>query len=120
MNETSIKAKLRALIKPHCYIQSMSSLATSGTPDLWLSGRRDLWLEIKQDQTTKGAIKPDLSPLQEQWCNNRYDEGRLVMVLVATDTKTGILYQNRTWNMHGNDRRPLKEIVEYILGVVGT
>ncbi len=115
MNERAFKAKLRALIKPHCYIQSMSSLATAGTPDLWLSGRHDLWLEIKVDETTKGSIKPKLSPLQQQWCDNRYDDGRLVMVLVGTDTKTGILYQNRTWNMHSNDRRPLKEIIAYIL-----
>ena len=118
MNERTFKAKIRALIKPHCYIQSMSSLATAGTPDLWLSGNKDLWLEVKWDETTKGPIKPKLSPLQLQWCNNRYEDGRQVMIIVGTTSKEAILYQHSTWNMHGNDRRPLKEIIEYILGQV--
>ena len=118
MNERTFKQKLRALILPHCYIQSMSSLATAGTPDLWLSGSKDLWLEVKWDETTKGPIKPKLSPLQLQWCNHRFDEGRQVLVLVGTNSKEGILYGAKHWENHSDTRRDLKSIIEIILGYV--
>lgn len=117
MNEQQMKAKIRAMIKPHAYIQSMSSLATAGTPDLWISGKKDVWCECKNDTDTVGAIKPKLSALQKQWCDNRYDDGRQVIVLVTTDSKTGILYTHGSWNTHSNDRRPLKDIILDIIGM---
>ncbi len=120
MNERTFKAKLRTIIKPYCYIQSMSSLATAGTPDLWLSATKDLWLEVKWDETTKGAIKPKLSALQVAWLNARAAEGRNVAVLVGTSPKEAILYTNgvfgaQTWTEHSNNRRPLPELVRQIL-----
>ena len=127
MNERGFKQKLRALIKPYAYIQSMSSLATAGTPDLWISDLNDLWLEVKWDETTKGPIKPKLSALQAAWCNNRAQEGRNVMVLVGVDSKTAILYQGYqeldggnafAWNTHSNERRPLKDIVAELVAFV--
>jgi len=118
MNERTFKQKLRSLILPHCYIQSMSSLATAGTPDLYLSGKKDCWIEVKFDEKTKGAIKPKLSTLQLQWCNNRYDEGRQVLVLVGTSSKEGILFTNGEWDCYGTHRLPLKEIITQILGYV--
>jgi len=120
--ERFMKAKARAMIKPYAYIQSMGSLATAGTPDLYISGEKDCWVEWKHDEVTKGAIKPKLSALQRQWCDNRSDEGRNVIVVVTTDSKNGILYRNTgeeyEWQAHSNIRQPLKEIIEFILGQV--
>ena len=117
-NERDMKAKARAMIKPHAYIQSLSSLGSSGIPDLYVSGNKDCFIEWKHDETTKGPIKPKLSPLQKQWIDGRYAEGRQVIVVVTTDTKTGIIYQHGAWNTHSNDRIPLKSLIEIILGRV--
>ncbi|MFA7302065.1 MAG: hypothetical protein WC069_07170 [Candidatus Shapirobacteria bacterium] len=116
--ERFMKAKARAMFKPYVFIQSMSSLATSGVPDLYISGKKDCFLEWKHDEKTKGAIRPKLSPLQKQWCDDRYAEGRQVFVVVTTDSKTGILFKHGEWNSHSNDRRPLKEIITQILEYV--
>jgi hypothetical protein len=116
MNETAFKSKLRALLKPRVqHIQSMASLASNGTPDIYISDRRDCWLEIKVDEKTKGAIKPKLSALQSFWLDHRHDEGRNVMVIVGTSTKEAILYKNKNWNSHSGERRPLTELIEEIL-----
>lgn len=118
MNERTFKAKIRALVKQECFIQSMASLAQAGTPDLWISDKKDLWLEAKWDETTKGPIKPKLSALQKAWLDNRYAEGRNVAVIVGTDSRTAILYKGGDWNTHSNDRRPLKEVIAEILTLV--
>ena len=114
MNEAGFKAKLRAKIKPHCYIQSMSSPAVAGTPDLWLSGKTDLWLEVKYDEKTKGAVTPKLSPLQSRWLEARAKEGRNVAVIVGTSPSVAILYRT-DWRTPSNDRRPLESIITELL-----
>lgn len=118
MNERTFKAKLRAKIKQHCYIQSMSSLATAGTPDLWLSGKKDLWLEVKYDDVTKRSIKPKLSALQRQWLDLRYGEGRQVIVVCGTAPNEGIIYEHGSWNESRFDRIPLNELIHKILTYV--
>ena len=118
MNERTFKAKLRAKFKMHCYVQSMSSLGTAGTPDLWLSEKHDLWLEAKYDDVTKRFVKPKLSALQAQWLNNRHAQGRRVMVIVGTGPNEAILYKNGEWNEGRFDRRPLNEVIEEILKYV--
>jgi hypothetical protein len=118
MSERFFKAKLRALIKQECFIQSMSSLAMAGTPDLWISGRKDLWCEVKEDLMTKGAIKPKLSELQKSWLTNRWKEGRNVAVIVGCANKEAILYLDNTWDRHSADRRPLKDVIAQILELV--
>lgn len=115
MSERTFKAKLRTKFKPHCYIQSMSSYATNGTPDLWLSGKRDVWIEVKYDPTTKGAITPKLSALQAKWLNDRQWEGREVYVIVGTSLNEGILYKKGMWNNASSNRRPLDFIIKDIL-----
>ena len=117
-NERFMKQKARAMLKPHCYVQSMSSLATSGTPDLWLSGKKDCFIEWKHDEITKGPILPKLSALQKQWCDGRHAEGRQVIVVVTTDSRTGIIYRDGAWNAHNNNRIPLKDIITQILKLV--
>ena len=118
MTERDFKAKLRKYLKPHCYIQSMSSLATAGTPDLWLSGKTDLWIEVKHNELTKGPIKPKLSALQLLWCDARYAEGRNVMVICGTSSKEGIIYQHGAWNSPSNERILFTDLIEQILEVV--
>ena len=93
----------------------MSSPATAGVPDLWLSGKRDLWLEVKMDSTTKGPIKPKLSALQTLWLNGRLAENRNVMVVAGTSTKEGVIYKCGAWNSHSNDRISFEEIISRIL-----
>lgn len=116
MNERDFKAKLRRIILPSCYIQSVSSLGVGGTPDLWVSGQaKDLWLEVKFDDKTKGPILPKLRPLQRKWLNDRYAENRNVAVLVGTGTNEGIYYKDASWNQHKNTREPLDQIILRIL-----
>lgn len=118
MNERDFKAKLRSKFKQHCYIQSMSSLGTAGTPDLWLSGRTDLWIEVKYDDKTKGPIKPKLSSLQAQWLNGRRAECRSVCVLVGTSPNEAILYRFGEWNDASNERKPLSEVIERVIRII--
>ena len=118
MNERTFKAKLRAKLKQHVYIQSMSSLATAGTPDLWLSGRQDLWIEVKYDDKTKGAVTPKLSALQRAWLHDRWVEGRNVCVIVGTAPNEGIIYWAKQWEVSSSDRIPLNEIITTLLEYV--
>jgi hypothetical protein len=74
-----------------------------------------LWVEVKYDETTKGPIKPKLSALQAQWLNNRYDEGRQVIVIVGTAPSEAILYKNGGWNEGRFDRRPLNDVIADVL-----
>ena len=115
MNERDFKAKLRKHLKPHVYIQSMSSLATAGTPDLWISGRRDLWIEVKYDDKTKGAVTPKLSALQRAWLHDRWAEGRNVCVIVGTAPGEGIVFCDKQWEVSINDRISFDRIIELIL-----
>ena len=118
MNEREFKAKLRAKLKPHCYIQSMSSLATAGTPDLWLSDKKDLWLEVKYDEKTKNIVTPKLSALQKYWLDHRYAEGRQVIVICGTAPSEGIIFEHGAWNEGRFDRIPLNELIFKILEYV--
>lgn len=113
MNERTFKAKLRKLIQSNgCYIQSMSSYATNGTPDLWVSGPKgDIWIEVKYDEKTKGPIKPKLSVLQSKWLHDRLREGRNVAVVVGTSTSEAIIFRNG-WV----DKRGLREPLESVVG----
>jgi hypothetical protein len=117
MKERTIKANLRKSLREQgVYIQDMSSIATNGTPDLWLSDKGgDLWLEVKVNVKTIGGILPSLSPLQQLWLNNQHDLGRSVCVYVATNLREGILYCNGEWNSKKNDRLPWDEVIKELL-----
>lgn len=116
MNERDFKAKLQKHLKPHCHIQSMSSYATNGTPDYWLSGPLgDCWVEVKFDATTKGDILPKLSALQRKWCNDRNAEGRSVYVVVGTSTSEGVLFRLGEWNLKSGLRLSFDSIIQELL-----
>jgi hypothetical protein len=116
MNERTFKAKLRKLIQAKgCYIQSMSSYATNGTPDLWISGPKgDIWVEVKYDEKTKGPIKPKLSVLQSKWLHDRLREGRNVAVVVGTATSEAIIFR-AGWSDKRALREPLDRVVDLLL-----
>jgi hypothetical protein len=118
MNERDFKAKLRKHIKPHAYIQSVSSLANAGTPDLWVSGKKDLWIEVKWDDKTKGPITPKLSALQRAWLHDRWVEGRNVCVIVGTAPNEGIIYWNKQWETSCSGRISFEEIITRIIEYV--
>lgn len=119
MIESGFKQKIhKALRKRRIYSQSMSSYATNGTPDIWVSAVKDLWIEVKFDQKTKGAIKPKLTPLQANWINDRYKEGRQVIVIVGTSSKDGIVYVDGEWGTHKNARVSFDELIEEIIKLV--
>ena len=116
MNEREFKAKIQRKIKPHCHIQSMSSYATNGTPDYWISGPKgDLWLEVKYDEKTKGEIKPKLTPIQKNWLDARHKEGRNVMVVVGTSPDTCVFFRNGLWFAHLSHRASLDSVIQLIL-----
>lgn len=115
-NERAFKAKLRKLILPHAYIQSMSSYATNGTPDLWISNKNgDMWMEVKYVPNAPRMVKPKLTALQAKWLNDRHDEGRLVCVVVGVSMQEAILYVNKEWNEAGYVRQPIEDIIAKLI-----
>lgn len=119
MNERDFKAKLRKHLKPYVHIQSISSLGVSGTPDLWISGKGgDLWIEVKYDERTPLVKTPKLSALQTKWLNDRFHEGREVLVIVGTSPDEGIIYKNLAWESASHHRVSFEEIITTILGYV--
>ena len=117
MNERDYKAKLRLHLKPHCYIQSMSSMGTNGTPDLWVSGPNgDLWIEVKYNDKTQCGIKPKLSALQLKWLTDRHKEGRNVMVIIGTSPSEGIICKDQTWETNCANRQSFPDIIKTIIG----
>ena len=115
MNERDFKALLRKKIKPHAYIQSMSSYASNGTPDLWISGAKDLWIEAKVESPDKRNIKPKLSALQAKWIKDRTLEGRNVWTIVGLSTKEAIIYRGLDCFETTNNRQSVDEIIKIIL-----
>ena len=118
MNEGGFKTKLRGLLKKHIYIQSMTSYATNGTPDLWISAKLDLWLEVKFEPLLKSKVKPKLSPLQTKWLNDRHNEGRHVAVIVGVTSSRAALFLNGTWNDHSSNIKPLTDVIDDLLFLV--
>lgn len=77
----------------------MNNPYSSGTADVWYSGNKaDLWVEYKYlpKVPVRALILPDLSPLQVEWLEGRYKEGRNVAVIVGCP-QGGVLYQDLSW-----------------------
>lgn len=91
---------------PKSYAEKMNNPWRAGTADVWYSGDRgDLWVEYKFIERIPRSVEilPDLTPRQKRWCNNRFDEGRNVAVVLGTPTG-GVIYRNKEW------MRPLDHI----------
>ena len=71
----------------------------AGIPDCWYSGNKgDLWIEYKfiPRIPVRGVVTPDLSSLQRQWLNERYNEGRNVGVVIGCK-EGGIFLSDLEW-----------------------
>ena len=77
------------------------NMMQNGVPDAYFSGPcGDLWIEFKYITAPKRAstkIKANLSPLQKEWLNNRWTEGRNVGVIVGSNIGHTILIDG-WWN----------------------
>lgn len=105
--ENNFRASVHKHLPPHIYYEKMANPYRGGTPDDWYSGRKDLWIEWKFIEVPKrddtmidptSAKAKMLSALQLDWLNDRYDEGRNVMVGIGSKTG-GILLRDRLWNV---------------------
>jgi len=68
------------------YREKMHNPYRGGTFDVWYSGSKaDLWIEYKWIERIprKGLVVPNLSSLQMDWGQKRYEEGRHVVVVVG-------------------------------------
>lgn len=79
----------------------------SGIADVWYSDDRDLWVEYKflvppknNDTIIEFCAKKKndwgVTPLQLDWLNSRYDEGRSVWVIVGCK-EGGIILKDKLW-----------------------
>lgn len=85
--------------KPRPYYEKMNNPFRSGTADVWYSGSLgDYWIEYKYlpkiPESTE--IKPDLSPRQRDWLNDRRSEGRRVAVILGSPDGA-VIYTNGEW-----------------------
>jgi hypothetical protein len=79
--------------------EKMNNPYRSGTADWWYSGSAaDLWVEFKYipKLPVKALVLPDLSPLQKDWLDGRYKEGRNVAVVVGSP-QGAVIYRSLQW-----------------------
>lgn len=84
---------------PDVYGEKMSNPWRSGTADVWYSGLLgDLWVEYKYEAKLprSHANRPGVTPLQELWLNQRYDEGRNVAVVLGLPNG-GVIFRDKEW-----------------------
>ena len=80
----------------------MNNPYSSGTADWWYSGNlADLWVEYKYlpKIPVRVDILPDLSELQKDWLEGRYEEGRNVAVVVGSPIGA-VIYEGKDWLKH--------------------
>ena len=106
MNETPSTQAINKKVRANgVYALKIQTLMNNGVPDCYYSGNKaDLWCEMKYIADNKlpkkedTAIQSMLSSLQEDWLNNRFKEGRNVVVVIGS--KLGYLIQQNplVWN----------------------
>lgn len=99
--ETTFRLGIERHLPRLLHREKMNNPYRGGTADSWYSGRRaDLWVEYKWmpyvPKTT--ALKPDLTALQRQWLNRRYEEGRNVSVVLGCPDGA-VIYTGGTWDI---------------------
>lgn len=88
--ESDYWQKLRKKLKGRVYAWKINASYIKGVPDCWLSGpNQDLWIENKRvaSETPPPVLdltdhKKYLTLHQQQWLEDRYEEGRNVAVVV--------------------------------------
>lgn len=99
--ENTFRKGVHKYLPTDLHHEKMNNPYSSGTPDDWYSGSRsDLWVEYKFLPRTpqRAIVKPFelLSPLQRDWINKRYEEGRTVAVVVGCPDG-GIILRDQEW-----------------------
>lgn len=112
--ENQFRSSVHRYIDPQLvHHEKMSNPYRAGGADDWYSGKpdprrgssRDLWIEWKfitvpvRAETVIDLVngkKPLLTPLQQLWLRERYDEGRNVAVGIGC-SKGGVLLWGTTW-----------------------
>ena len=99
--EASFIATVHGYLPVHLHREKMHNAYRSGTADVWYSGAGgDLWVEYKylRSMPERAPIRvyDMISPLQMRWLNERYDEGRHVVVILGVPYFAW-LYKDRAW-----------------------
>lgn len=103
--ETNFYTAVHALLPESMHHEKMNNPYSSGTADVWYSDVGvDCWVEYKflPKLPVRVPVDPtkELSALQKQWLNDRYDEGRNVAVIIGwkdgRHTK-GVLLRDKAW-----------------------
>jgi hypothetical protein len=99
--ETSFITTVHRHLPVHLHREKMHNAYRSGTADVWYSGNRaDLWVEYKFLRETPVhapmRIYELLSPLQLLWLNERYSEGRNVVVVLGVPFYAWI-FEDNAW-----------------------
>jgi hypothetical protein len=110
--ETTFTASVHKHLPPlsQLHREKMANPYRGGTADYWYDGKRDLWVEWKflvvpkRDSTVidlvTGSAKTQaaISPLQQKWLRDRYNNGRRVWVIVGSKDG-GVIFKDRTWEV---------------------
>ena len=87
--ETRYYTAVHKLLPRTIYREKMHNPYRGGTADVWYSAKpSDLWVEYKWlaklPKTAPVRLDRLLTPLQQQWLTGRHEEGRSVVVILAT------------------------------------
>jgi hypothetical protein len=108
MQESTFTSKIHRLLPDSVYAWKISDRFHRGIADAYYSGRAgDLWAEYKfyQKLPTR-PFRPKLSPHQQIWLNDRFAEGRNVVVIVG-DPIQAITIEHGSWVRPVTATRPL-------------
>jgi len=125
--ETTFYTSVHRHLPPELYRMKLFNPYVSGPADHWYSGTlADLWVEWKFFRLPKRSstmVKPDLSPMQQEWTGARLREGRNVAVILGC-SDGGVVYEDLSWEKSltcGEFRARLKtrkQLAEWIEGKV--
>lgn len=135
MTETQYwQRHLQPLLKQRVYAWKIAARYVSGIPDWWASGSKgDIWVENKRivnDPKTPPAVidltdhEKYLSVAQQQWLENRHNEGRQVGVVLFSRLGhaffPGLSWQTPITGQHFIARAMTKhELAEQIIEIIG-
>ena len=105
--ENTFRASVHKHLLKGLYHVKMNNGYVAGIPDDWYSNDRgDLWVEYKFLTRIPTRVdvclvplkrsSGDLSVLQEEWLNKRYEEGRNVAVVVGCK-EGGVIMRDQEW-----------------------
>jgi hypothetical protein len=101
--ETRYYSAVHKLLPSRLHREKMHNPYRGGTADVWYSGNADdLWVEYKWlaklPVRAPICLERLLSPLQQQWLSGRYEEGRNVVVILATPTGAWV-FEGAAWKL---------------------